>query len=400
MHTRRSFIQHSGGLLAVVSAGMATACTKSLAPPPTSPPVTTGISQLDDIGPLLEADPNGVRLPVGFTSRIVARSGEAPTPQSDYIWHDAPDGGAVFELANNGWVYVSNSEVSRRSGGVGALVFDAHANVVDAYSILSDTTSNCAGGAMPWGSWMSCEEFSDGQVWECDPLNSKAAQVYPQLGSFAHEAVAYDTDTDILYMTEDRRDGGLYRFVPDQLTADGFADFSAGQLQIAVVNPADYSIDWQLVPDPLARTTPTRKQVVSATRFNGGEGIVYFGGKVIFATKGDNVIWSYDTVSNALSTLYEFASSPSPVLSGVDNIGLTLDGEPIISEDGGDLQIVALTKSGKVAPIVQLIGHDRSEIAGPAFSPDGKKLYFSSQRGTTGRSRDGLIFEISGPFHT
>ncbi|HBV22011.1 MAG TPA: hypothetical protein DEF07_09880, partial [Nitrosomonas sp.] len=38
------------------------------------------------------------------------------------------------------------------------------------------------------------------------------------------------------------------------------------------------------------------------------------------------------------------------------------------------------------------------EITGPAFSPDGSRLYFSSQRGISGKPEDGITFEITGPF--
>jgi len=86
------------------------------------------------------------------------------------------------------------------------------------------------------------------------------------------------------------------------------------------------------------------------------------------------------------------------VLTGVDNITSNKSGELLIAEDGGDLQIVVITKSGETKPLLQLIGHNRSEITGPAFSPGGSRLYFSSQRGKTGRSEDGITFEISGPF--
>jgi len=36
------------------------------------------------------------------------------------------------------------------------------------------------------------------------------------MGRFNHEACAVDPATGIVYMTEDRGDGLLYRFVPDQ----------------------------------------------------------------------------------------------------------------------------------------------------------------------------------------
>ena len=69
-----------------------------------------------------------------------------------------------------------------------------------------------------------------------------------------------------------------------------------------------------------------------------------------------------------------------------------------MAEDGGDLQVVVIDKQGGLYPIVQLEGHDKSEIAGVAFSPDGKRLYFSSQRGASGKSENGVTFEIIGPF--
>ena len=81
----------------------------------------------------------------------------------------------------------------------------------------------------------------------------------------------------------------------------------------------------------------------------------------------------------------------------MDNVETSSYGDVLVAEDGGDLQIVAIT-GGNVVPVVQLVGHDLSEMTGPAFSPDQTRLYFSSQRGTTGMSKDGMTFEITGPF--
>jgi uncharacterized protein len=98
-----------------------------------------------------------------------------------------------------------------------------------------------------------------------------------------------------------------------------------------------------------------------------------------------------------LSIFYNAALFLSPVLTGVDNITGNAAGELLVAEDSGDMQIVVLT-AGKVLPLLQVAGHDRSELTGPAFSPDGSRLYFSSQRGKTGRNEDGITFEITGPF--
>ena len=62
------------------------------------------------------------------------------------------------------------------------------------------------------------------------------------------------------------------------------------------------------------------------------------------------------------------------------------------------MQLVALTPNGNIEPVLQVIGHDNSEITGPSFDPSGTRLYFSSQRGTTGLGQVGVTFEVQGPF--
>lgn len=346
-------------------------------------------------GELLPPDQNGVRLPAGFTSRIVARSGQE---LFGYKWHAAPDGGAVFATADGGWIYVSNSELDNQAGGVGALRFNAQGEVIDAYSILSQTNRNCAGGHTPWQTWLSCEEIEKGRVWECDPLGRKAAQVRSALGIFKHEAVAVDTRNMQLYLTEDQSDGCLYRYTARSFDATGNPNLDDGFLEVAeVVEGPIGTVRWHTLPDPLAITIPTRKQVASSTRFNGGEGIWYHQGIVYFTTKGDDCVWAYTVQQHHLSVVYNAALYLRPVLTGVDNILTNAAGDLLVAEDGGDMQIVVLTPD-KVLPLLQVPGHDRSEIAGPAFSPDGSRLYFSSQRGKTGRVEDGITFEITGPF--
>lgn len=82
----------------------------------------------------------------------------------------------------------------------------------------------------------------------------------------------------------------------------------------------------------------------------------------------------------------------------MDNIEISADGDLLVAEDGGDMQIVAITPSGSVVPVLQLVGHSSSEVTGPAFDPGRMRLYFSSQRGTTGSSSNGVTFEVTGPF--
>jgi len=218
------------------------------------------------------------------------------------------------------------------------------------------------------------------------------------LGVFRHEAVAVDTRNMQLYLTEDQPDGCLYRYTARSFDAAGNPDLEDDFLEVAeVIEGPIGAVSWHTLPDSLAITTPTRKQVASSTRFNGGEGIWYHQGIIYFTTKGDDRVWAYTVQQHHLSVVYNAALYLRPVLTGVDNIITNATGDLLVAEDGGDMQIVVLT-AGKVLPLLQVAGHDRSEITGPAFSPDGSRLYFSSQRGKTGRNEDGITFEITGPF--
>lgn len=368
-------------------------------------------SRIPSLGPLDDVpDANGLRLPEGFTSRVVARSGQRPVEALDYVWHAAPDGGAIFPTEDGGWVYVSNCELSFRRGGVGALRFSAEGELVDAYSILQGTNRNCAGGPTPWGTWLSCEEdftAGRGRVYECDPMGLEAAVAHPGMGLFVHEAAAVDPLTHQVYQTEDRSDGGFYRFSPADPMLEGRPDLGTGTLEIAVV--ADFAavleggssaVAWEPIPIPApTRLQPsTRRQVPGWSHFNGGEGIWYGEGFVYFATKSDHRIWAYETATASLSLVYDRdALGEGAILSEPDNVTVSPGGDVLVAEDHGDMQIVAITPDEALVPLVQAVGHDFSEMTGPVFDPSGTRLYFSSQRGA-GTSGIGITYEITGPF--
>ncbi|MFD5764913.1 alkaline phosphatase PhoX [Streptomyces sp. NPDC127049] len=344
-------------------------------------------------GALGTANANGIMLPAGFTSRIVARSGQT-VPGTSYTWHNAPDGGACY-TDGTGWIYVSNSEINP-SGGASALRFSSAGTVTGAYRILSNTRQNCAGGKTPWNTWLSCEEVSLGYVYEADPYGVNAAVRRDAMGRFKHEAAAADPVRRVIYLTEDESSGCFYRFVPTT-----WGNLASGTLQVLVAGTATSgSFTWQNVPDPDGSPTTTRTQVSGAKKFNGGEGCHYADDKVWFTTKGDNRLWQLNLANNTYELAYDDSLVPGGAapLTGVDNVTGTSSGDLYIAEDGGNMEICLITPDDVVSPFLRINGQSGSEICGPAFSPDGTRLYFSSQRGTTGSSSGGITYEVTGPF--
>ncbi|MGW0609904.1 alkaline phosphatase PhoX [Streptomyces sp. NPDC002788] len=343
-------------------------------------------------GPLGSPDANGIRLPSGFTSRVIARSGQR-VGSTSYTWHNAPDGGACY-ADGTGWIYVSNSEINP-SGGASAVKFSSTGAITGAYRILSSTRQNCAGGKTPWNTWLSCEEVDRGYVYETDPWGVKAAVRRDAMGRFKHEAAAADPVRRVIYLTEDVTDGCFYRFRPTT-----WGDLSSGTLEVLVAGSGTSGpVTWARVPDP-SGATATRSQVSGAKRFNGGEGCYYANDTCWFTTKGDNRVWQYDAAAQTIELAYDdsLVTSGTAPLTGVDNVTGSASGDLFVAEDGGSMDICVITPADVVAPFLRVDGQSASEITGPAFSPDGTRLYFSSQRGTSGSSSGGITYEVTGPF--
>jgi uncharacterized protein len=363
-------------------------------------PAATGASPYGSLQP---PNQDGIMLPAGFSSREIARGGQ-PVAGTSYRWHLFSDGQATYRTLDGGWILVSNSESLAATGsGTSAIRFRPDGSISSAYRILGDTNVNCAGGPTPWGTWLSCEEWDGGQVWECDPAGRLRPRPRPAMGIFAHEAAAVDPRGRRVYLTEDRDSGGFYRFTPAS-----YPDLSAGRLEVASVR-ADGAVAWRRVPDPAAISRPTRKQVRRMTQFDGGEGAWYAAGMVYFTTKGDKRVWAYDTRRSRIEVLFDRAAAQSSSLDAVDNVTVSPFGEIFVCEDGGNMEIGLITPAGEVSPFLRLVGpdHQRSELAGVVFDPSGTRMYFSSMgaypqerlpRVLRSERGPGAIYEVSGPF--
>ncbi len=418
----------------------------------------------EPFGPLL-ADPKGLLdLPEGFSYRVISKLGDRM--DDGYRVPGKPDGMAAFPGPDGKVVLVRNHELSLAMTGMGPfennlrlpegfdpalchdpgaegdaphlggttnLVFDpATGETVSQFLSLAGTDRNCAGGPMPWGSWITCEEPEDmltprgrdhGWCFEvmasAEPGLQKPVPLR-KLGRFRHEAVALDPASGILYLTEDRTDGLLYRFVPTRKN-----DFTEGSLQaLAIVDrpgadlrnydpeakwPAEgasLKVEWIDLEDTDAPLDDLRIRgfKAGAARFARGEGI-HFTDEGIFICCTDGgparrgqLLRLQPAASAAASDTLElfFQSTENDLLTNGDNLCPGPWGGLVVCEDLIDASFAkhthlrGVTADGRVFTIAKN-ARDASEFAGSCFSPDGRWL-FANMQGL------GLTLAITGPW--
>lgn len=460
--SRRHFLTRSSAVamgFAGLSSSLARGSTASLLESLTQ---RAGLDPALGFGPLIEDPRKVVDLPAGFSYSIFSRTGEVMDDGLSVPGkHDAmgafpyirPDGSADPDRT----VLIRNHEIEDAHtttgpfarpgtlesfdkaklydpgfgkpsrGGTTTMVYNTKTATLETHWMsLAGTERNCAGGITPHNTWLTCEETASvkGERFEHDhgyvfevPATTAPALADPKpikaMGRFMHEACCVDPRTGIVYQTEDRHDGLIYRFVPNN--RDNY--HAGGTLQALRIDhtPSMDTRNWDKTTirpaEPVTCSWITLGEIESpkddlryrgfnagAARFARGEGMWWGDGSAYFAAttggKGyHGQLWRIiPDPETGVDRLELFAEPRDPsILHRADNICFAPWGDLIVCEDENEPpRMLGVTPEGEFY-IIGRNSRSNSEFAGATFSADASTLFVNIQN-------PGYTLAITGPW--
>jgi len=337
----------------------------------------------------------------GLNIRLIGRTGSRVRYNNGLFStnrvHDQPDAGGCFDQPDGGWIYVSNSEVDKKGGGVGAFEFKANGDLVDYRMIQTGSTMNCGGGESPWGTWFSGEETPMGGVWEVDLRGGGARMTQFGIGKF-ESATCDDRNLRTLecFASLDDEKESIRRYQPNpQVLQDAVSigDYSnvmhaeGGTLTYLFLNAILGTFTWT--------TDKNRANNNAKALFPNVEGIDHHDGKLYFVSKKTKELFTLDLDGKT----FERSSTVSGAFNHQpDQIRHIIGDDPnetaylYFLEDGGKMPGVFARnlKNDRTYTIMEKVEDkfDGDESTGLAFCDNSKRLIVALQE-------RGTIYEIT-----